>query len=174
MTAATFDFGKVDGIGHLMIIIILLVVFAAPGTVPASCRPLFAPLASSATWLATIFVYTGAHALSYGSRSAALIALVGGAATLAFIFLCLQGRAQVSSLSPGQREQAAEDELGGESLGKSPPPVGAREIWPDILGLPDVLGLRERWRGFVADVVRGAVDRYRTLWSALSNRTQTE
>src|SRR5262249_12915967 len=31
LTAATFDFGRVDGIGHLMIITIFLVVLASPG-----------------------------------------------------------------------------------------------------------------------------------------------
>jgi hypothetical protein len=173
MTAATFDFGKVDGIGHLMIIIILLVVFAAPGTVPARCRPLLAPLASSATWLATIFAYTGAHALYYGSRSAALIALGGGAATLAFIFLCLQGRAHVSSATRARprRPYDAEDESSADPRGESPPgasPEGIQET------LTDVLGLRERWREFAGEVRRGAINRYRTLWSTFSNRAQME
>ena len=39
LTAATFDFGKVDGIGHLMIIVILLVVLADPEGRPAHVVP---------------------------------------------------------------------------------------------------------------------------------------
>jgi hypothetical protein len=130
MTAATFDFGKVDGIGHLMIIVVLLVVFAAPGRMPARCRPVLAPLASSATWLATIFVYTGAHALSYGSRGMALIALAGGAATLGFVFFCLRGRTHASSstLERPQRQYVAEDESSG-ALRDAISPYRASTLW---------------------------------------------
>src|SRR6267154_2442297 len=49
LAAATFDFGKVDGIGHLMIIIILLVVAAQPGGARDRRHPVFAPLASGMT-----------------------------------------------------------------------------------------------------------------------------
>ncbi len=42
--SATFDFGKMDGIGHLMIIALLLLVFADPGRKQASCSPAVAPL----------------------------------------------------------------------------------------------------------------------------------
>ena len=89
LTAATFDFGKVDGIGHLMVITILLAVLADRKASPARCRPLLAPLVSSTALLATLLIYTGAHALSYGSFSAAIAPLAGGTALLLLIFLCL-------------------------------------------------------------------------------------
>src|SRR6266436_1077074 len=94
LTAATFDFGKVDGIGHLMIIAILMVVFAHPGGAHDRCPPVFAPLASGITLAAVIFLYTGGHALYYGSNGASVAPLVSGAALLTLILLCVPGRAQ--------------------------------------------------------------------------------
>jgi hypothetical protein len=47
--AATFDFGKMDGIGHLMIIALLLLVFADPGRKLVCCRPAAAPLVGGTT-----------------------------------------------------------------------------------------------------------------------------
>jgi hypothetical protein len=89
--AATFDFGKMDGIGHLMLIALLLLVFADPGRKQASCRPAVAPLVSGTAMLAVIFLYAGAHTLYYGSSPAALAPLAsgGGLALLAVSFLCL-------------------------------------------------------------------------------------
>jgi hypothetical protein len=86
--AATFDFGKVDGIGHLVIITILLVVFAQPGGA-AERRPMLAPLVGGIAVPAVIFLYTGGHALYYGSKSASVTPLVTGTAMLAFMFFCL-------------------------------------------------------------------------------------
>jgi hypothetical protein len=97
LTAATFDFGKVDGIGHLMIIAVLLVVVADPGRQYAGCRPVLAPLVSSAAWLATVLFYTGGHALYYRSQSSALLSLASGATLLGFIFFCIQRHVRVSS-----------------------------------------------------------------------------
>jgi hypothetical protein len=94
LTSATFDFGKVDGIGHLMIIAILLVIFADPEGRPQHYHPAFAPLVSSVALLATIFLYAGGHTFYYGSKSAAFAPLVCGVALLAFIVLCLQGLPQ--------------------------------------------------------------------------------
>jgi hypothetical protein len=94
LTAATFDFGKVDGIGHLMIVAILLVVVADREGKPQRCHPALAPLVSSVALLATIFLYSGGHALYYGSKSAALAPLISGTALLAFIVLCLLGLPQ--------------------------------------------------------------------------------
>ena len=91
LVAATFDFGKVDGIGHLLIIAALLVVFADPGKEHPRCRPALAPLVSSAALLATIFIYSGAHALYYGPWRPALVPLATGAALLAIIALYLRG-----------------------------------------------------------------------------------
>jgi hypothetical protein len=91
LVAATFDFGKLDGIGHLMIVIILLVVFADPGSRPACCRPPRAPLVSVAAMLASLFIYTGSHALYFGAWRDALVALATGAALLTVILLYLQG-----------------------------------------------------------------------------------
>jgi hypothetical protein len=94
LTAATFDFGKVDGIGHLMIIAILMVVFARPGGTHARCHPALAPMASGMTLAAVIFLYTGGHALYYGSQSASVTSLVSGVALLTLVLVCVPGRAQ--------------------------------------------------------------------------------
>ena len=94
LTAATFDFGKVDGIGHLMIIAILIVVFAHPGGTHDRRHPALAPLAGSIALPAVIFLYTGGHALYYGSKSASVVPLVSGAGLLTLILLCVPGRPQ--------------------------------------------------------------------------------
>jgi hypothetical protein len=105
LVAATFDFGKVDGIGHLLIIAALLVVFADPGRDLACCRPALAPLVSGTSMLAVIFIYIGAHALYYGPWRTALAPLLTGAALLAIIGLYLHGRVHglVSSLTRRSR-----------------------------------------------------------------------
>ena len=94
--AATFDFGKMDGIGHLMIIALLVLVFADPGRKQACCRPAVAPLVGGTTLLAVIFLYSGFHTLYYGSSPAAVAALASGAALalLTISFLCLPSLAQ--------------------------------------------------------------------------------
>jgi len=94
LIAATFDFGKLDGIGHMMIITILLTVLADPGRQQIHCRPARAPFVSGTALLATIFLYTGAHTLYYGSWNAALAPLMTGVALLAIAFLCLCGIGQ--------------------------------------------------------------------------------
>ena len=91
LTAATFDFGKADGIGHLLVITIFLVVLANPAGAPARCRPILAPLIGSVAVPALIFLYTGGHALYYGSQNASCTPFVIGVALLALIFLCLNG-----------------------------------------------------------------------------------
>ena len=78
--AATFDFGKIDGVGHLMIIALLLLVFADPGRKLACCRPAVAPLVGGTALSALIFLYGGTHTLYYGSSLAAAAPLAGGAA----------------------------------------------------------------------------------------------
>jgi hypothetical protein len=93
LVAATFDFGKIDGIGHLMIITILLSVIADPGRKHAGCRPIVAPLVSGLVLLALIFLYSGSHALYYGSPEAAVVPLMGGAALLLASFLCVRSAA---------------------------------------------------------------------------------
>jgi hypothetical protein len=95
LTSATIDFGKVDAIGHSLMVAILLVIIADPEGKPQRCHPAFAPLVSSAALLATIFFYSGGHALYYGSKSPALMPLMSGTALLAFIALCFQGLPQV-------------------------------------------------------------------------------
>ena len=94
LTAATLDFGKMDGIGHLMIIAILMVVFARPGDAHERRHPALAPLASGMTLTAVIFLYTGGHALYYGSNSASVASFMSGAALLMLILVCVPGRAQ--------------------------------------------------------------------------------
>jgi hypothetical protein len=95
LTSATLDFGKPDAIGHALIVAILLVVFADPEGKPLRCHPTSAPLVSSAALLATIFFYSGGHALYYGSKSPALVPLMSGTALLATIALCVHGLPQV-------------------------------------------------------------------------------
>lgn len=95
LTSATLVFGKVDAIGHSLIVAVLLVVFADPEGKPLRCYPTFAPLVSIAALLATIFFYAGGHMLYYGPERLALMPLMSGAALLAFIALCLRGLPQV-------------------------------------------------------------------------------
>jgi hypothetical protein len=94
LTAATFDFGKMDGIGHLMIITVLMVVFAQPGGTQDRRHPALAPLAGGTALAAVILLYTGGHALYYGSKSASVAPLMSGAVLLTLIILCIQGHAQ--------------------------------------------------------------------------------
>jgi hypothetical protein len=108
LTSATLDFGKLDAIGHSVIIAILLVIFAEPEGKPLRCHPTFAPLVSSAVLLATIFLYSGGHALYYGSKSSALMPLMSGVALLASIALCVQGLPQVwLQMSEGRQRALA-------------------------------------------------------------------
>jgi hypothetical protein len=108
--AATFDFGKVDGIGHLMIIAILLLVFADPGEKQSYRLTGLAPLASVPALLAAIFIYTGTHALYYVSVGMALGPLAGGAAFLAACLIWCRGsavatdnHALAAKVDPGDR-----------------------------------------------------------------------
>jgi hypothetical protein len=90
LCVVTFDLGKMDGIGHLAIITILLLIVADPGRRPACCRPEVAPVVGGTALLALIFVYTGAHALYYGPSEVALIPLMSGGALLTVGLLCLR------------------------------------------------------------------------------------
>jgi hypothetical protein len=94
LTAATFDFGKMDGIGHLMMITILMVVFVHPGGTHDRRHPALGPLAGAITLAAVILFYTGGHALYYGSKSASVAPLASGAALLTPILLTVSERAQ--------------------------------------------------------------------------------
>jgi hypothetical protein len=94
LTAATFDFGKMDGIGHLMIIAVLMVVAAQPGGARDARHPALAPLVGGMTLVAVILLYTGGHALYYGSKIASVAPLAGGVALLTLVLLCVPGRAQ--------------------------------------------------------------------------------
>jgi hypothetical protein len=91
LIAATFDFGKLDAVGHLMVVAILLAVVAEPGTAPARCRPALAPIVSGTGLLAAIFLYSGFHALYYFSWSAAAAPIVSGAGLLGVIVLYMSG-----------------------------------------------------------------------------------
>ena len=121
LTSATLDFGKLDAIGHSVIVAILLVVFADAAGKPQRCHPAFAPLVSSAALLATIFFYSGGHALYYGSKSPALMPLMSGTALLAFIALCLQGLPQVwLQMSKALRQRLIIGEAGNAPHQSSP------------------------------------------------------
>ena len=87
---ATFDFGKMDAVGHLMVIAILLSVVADPGP-DARWRPALAPVVSGTALLASIFLYAGIHTLYYGSSHAALAPIMSGTALLSVIALYLSG-----------------------------------------------------------------------------------
>jgi hypothetical protein len=93
--AATFDFGKLDAVGHLMVIAVLLAVVADPGAEAPHCRPALAPVVSGAALLAAIFLYDGLHTLYYGSRAAALAPVMSGTALLLLIALYLSGAAHM-------------------------------------------------------------------------------
>jgi hypothetical protein len=101
LVAATFDFGKLDAVGHLMVVAILLAVVAEPGTEPARCRPALAPIVSGTALLAAIFLYSGLHALYYFSWSAAAAPILSGAGLLAVIVLYMSG--VVHALLPAAR-----------------------------------------------------------------------
>ena len=91
--AATFDFGKIDAVGHLMVIAVLLSVVADPGREAARCRPALAPVVSGTALLASIFLYAGIHTLYYGPWHAALAPVMSGTALLSVIALYLSGAA---------------------------------------------------------------------------------
>jgi hypothetical protein len=91
--AATFDFGKIDAVGHLMVIAVLLSVVANPGPEAARCRPALAPVVSGTALLASIFLYAGLHTVYYGPSHAALAPLMSGTALLSVIALYLSGGA---------------------------------------------------------------------------------
>jgi hypothetical protein len=157
LTAATFDFGKVDGIGHLMIITILIVIFAYPGDTNDRRHPALASPAAGLTLAAVVLLYTGGHALYYGSKIASVIPLLGGAALLTLVLLCVPGSARslfwigvgrlqrlrvagnerrdgcvsvasASDLAPRRWRSNASDEIGGLSS-KAPSP---RNIQPTV------------------------------------------
>ena len=109
LTAATLDFGKVDGIGHLMMIAILVAVFADPCGRPARCRPALAPVISSMALPATLLLYTGAHTLSYTSLTTPIAPLAGGTALLLLVFLCLRRFAEAPS---NTRQESGQDREG--------------------------------------------------------------
>jgi hypothetical protein len=118
--AVTLDLGKMVGVGHLMIVAILLLVFADPGSKPACCRPIVAPLVGGTALLAVIFLYTGVHALYYGPSDAALIPLMTSASLLMVGLLCLRGPAiaarnagsAVSGIAGPERRRIARDQAG--------------------------------------------------------------
>jgi len=133
--AAALELGRIDGIGPVLIFAILLLVFVDPGKAQPRCRPSLAPLASSATWLATVFLYAGVHALNHGTQTAVLVAFIGCAAALGFVFFCLMIRSPTMTRPP--REvllDAIESELerwpefpeSAESLWSDTPRAGAR------------------------------------------------
>ena len=160
LTSATLDFGKVDGIGHMMIVVILLVIFADPDGKPQRCHPALAPLVSSMALPATIFLYAGSHTLFYGTKSAALIPLISGAGLLAFIAICLQGLPQAwfrLTTVPWRRRIVA---TSGNAPFRYAPRTSPPNAWPSS---PDVFGQRRRRSaaaaGLAGGVSRGGADR---------------
>jgi hypothetical protein len=183
LTAATFDFGKVDGIGHLMIIAVLLIVIADPGRQHPGCRPLLAPLVSSAAWLATVLLYTGGHALVYKSQLSALLSLAVGAAALGFIFYCVQSGAQVASGTTARTRRPPDMDIPSGRAGGTPgeglrgaSAASAGVNWPDVAH-----GHRggNTAPGFAGVILPDAIDRYRdgAAWDGIfpsRTRTQTD
>jgi hypothetical protein len=65
-TSAVFEFGKIDAIGHLVIIIILLSIAADDGIAPRR-SPALAPFWLSVALVLTILAYYGSHAFFFGT-----------------------------------------------------------------------------------------------------------
>lgn len=160
---AAFYFGRVNGIGPVVIFAILLLVFVDPGRAQPRCRPTLAPLAISGAWLATVFVYAGVHALNHGTRSAVLVAFTGAAAALGFVFFCLMIRSPTTARLP--REVL----MGG--------PGNEHESWPASRGsavsLWDVVPAREHSRRAARSPGAGR-DRADTFGRAFSARARTQ
>jgi hypothetical protein len=160
LTSATFDFGKVDGIGHMMIVVILLVIFADPEGEPQRCRPALAPLVSSAALLATIFLYAGGHMLYYGSKSAAFAPLISGAALLAFIALCFQGFLEAWSEIATTLWRRIFVGTPGNVPYRYSPPTSPANAWASS---PYVVGRHRRRRAAAGPV--GGVPRADSVWA---------
>jgi hypothetical protein len=133
--AAAFVFGRIGGIGQVLVFAILLLVVVDPGRAQPRCRPSLAPIVSSATWLATVFLYAGAHALNHGTQTAVLVAFVGGAAALGFVFFCLMIRSPTTTTRPrevlldaieSQLERWPASAKGADSLWSDTPRAGVR------------------------------------------------
>jgi hypothetical protein len=124
--AAAFEFGRINSIGQVLIFAILVLVFVDPGRAQPRCRPSLAPLVCSATWLATIFLYAGVHALNHGTKTAVLVSFAGGAAALGFVFFCLR----IRSSKIGRPREVLLDAIESE-LKRWPTssPEGAESLW---------------------------------------------
>jgi hypothetical protein len=151
LTAATFDFGKMDGIGHLLIIAILIVVFAHPSETHDRRHPALAPLAGGMTLAAVILLYTGGHALYYGSKSASVAPLVSGAALLTLILLCVRGRTPLllQSAVAGLPRWRANGSAGDEW--RDGPYVSSRNAWGNF---PVIAPRRPRQNASAQSVAR--------------------
>jgi hypothetical protein len=64
--SAVFEFGKIDAIGHAVIVVILLAIAADDGAVTRR-SPVLAPLWLSVALAVTILAYYGGHALLFGT-----------------------------------------------------------------------------------------------------------
>jgi hypothetical protein len=64
--SAVFEFGKIDAIGHSVIVVILLVVAADNGSAVRRA-PVLAPFCLSVALALTILLYYGGHALLFGT-----------------------------------------------------------------------------------------------------------
>ncbi|WP_298883936.1 hypothetical protein [uncultured Bradyrhizobium sp.] len=126
LTAATLDFGKVDGIGHLMMIAILVAVFAVPDGRPARCRPALAPVISGMALSATLLLYTGAHTLSYTSLTTPIAPLAGGTALLLLVFLCLRRFGQAPGNTRHESGQDRERQVSSQVSSQIPNEVSLR------------------------------------------------
>ncbi len=84
MTAAILEFGAIDALGHLLIIVILIAIVAEPEVglarvQPAMRSPILAPAAQVLTLVVVVSCYYGAHHLIYGAGSAHSHGLVASA-----------------------------------------------------------------------------------------------
>lgn len=118
--SATFDFGKMDGTGHLMLIALLVLVFADPGQRKTYCWPVVAPLVGGTALLAVIFLYVGVHTLYYGSSAAALSPLASGAALVllgtSFLWLPDLSRRLLRAIRPHLLRWLIEPDEGSDAL----------------------------------------------------------
>ena len=64
--SAVFEFGKIDAVGHLMIVVILITVGADNG--PVVRRAALAPIVYAGALALDFAAYYGLHAVIYGTR----------------------------------------------------------------------------------------------------------
>jgi hypothetical protein len=147
LTVVTLNLGKMDGMGHLMIVTILVLVFADPGRKQACCSPGIAPLVGGTALLAFIFLYSGAHALYYGPSDGAIVPLMASAALLTVGLLCLRNRGIVAAHASPVHTSSVHTSSARASPVMT---ITGPDCWRDDQGLADILTLDRSSRAAIA------------------------